>query len=918
MPIQRDNWAIQETKLIPPTKSGALVQRDRLLTRAVDGSRDRLVLFTAAAGYGKTSILVQLYEELRRQQHQICCWISLDEADNDHARFLSHLIEALRRTGIRFGSTIAILLGSGAMLPPDILRTSLLNELSGVDCDAYIFLDDYHLVTDPEVQETVSAILLSPLSRIHLLIASRTRAGLPITRLRALGQLTEMEGTDLSFSEPEAREFLGRSCRQSLDAQQVARLHEQTEGWATSLQLAAIALNGVDDVSQFLSGFSGETRTIGEFLGEEVLRRLPEPMQRFLMETSILRRFNVDLAKAVTGNEDARRLVDELEAKGLFIFSLDDKRNWYRYHHLFAHFLHRRLLDREPGRCALLHRQAAEWLSAHDFLIEAIDHAFMASDPEQAGRLLDEACVQLFASGQISTLQKHAARLPQEMLSHLPRLQLELSWEHVLAWRFSAAEQAMSSVRQILDRSAAGGEPTLSVEERAFLEGKLAHRKFMLALLTDRLDEAMTLARKWLVETPINDPLMHVSAETTLMQGMRERYVCEGTPVKAEALHRMLLQDAHAVYGTVYQDSVAGATLFMRGDLDDAQKTYAGARETALALQGEQAGLTAMPTALLAELYYERGELERARELLALHDSALWEFGFVDHPIARFVTLARLAFHDQRRREAEDLLQAGLQLADRHGMLRLHAHLTCERVRQLLTEGRRKDAECAVEDPRYRTWSGGKGVSEDATTTGELWTLAWARVCSERGEHARAVSVLKRWLGIARDGHCMRAVARISAVLARIYDRAGEAAAARRSLREALLIAGGFVRTYLDEGPPLAALLRDLHGSLSESDAELRQRIELILNACAGDTPDLATFSRGKPMPNAVANDELSPREREIVTLTAQGMATSDISRALGLTESTVKWYWQRIFSKLQVHRRFDAVKLARRQGWIA
>lgn len=917
MRTQRGQWAVQQTKLIPPTKNGVLVERGRLLARALDASRGRLLLITAAAGYGKTSVLAQVHGGLARLGRHVG-WVSLDEADNDHARFLSHLVEALGSsglgTGLRFGSAISTLLGSGAPLPASILRTSLLNELAATDPDLYLFLDDYHLIVDADVRETLAAMLLAPLPRIHLLIATRSRNELPVNRLLALGQMTEIDGAELAFSDLETGEFIGTSCSKHLDLVQLARLRAQTEGWAASLQLAAIALNGVEDISRFLDEFSGETRAVGEFLGEEVLRRQPEPLQRFLMETSILKRFNADFAQAVTGREDSRAVLDELESRNLFIFSLDDHRNWYRYHHLFADFLQRRLRDRRPGECESLHRRAADWLTANGFLTEAIDHAFVANDMEQAGSLLDAACVQLFAAGQVNTLHKQAARLPRELLLRLPRLQLELSWDYVLQWQFPAARAALAKVREILGSATA----TLSAAEKIFLNSKLAHRELMLDLLTDRLPEAHALARQWIATTPAEDPFMRASVGTTQMQADRERYVCEGTPMLAESLHRLFLE-CGAHYGTVFHDTVSAITLFMRGDLDAAETIYERARRTAIALQGEDSRLTAMPTALLAELCYERGDLARARDLLARHGRSTAEFGFADHPIARFVTGSRLAFADGRVDEAEEALEAGLHLADTHELPRLRAHLICEQVRQQIASGRMQQAAAVLEHPRYRGLLDALAPGDEPTTTQELLALAWSRIQIDRGEYAKALPPMRRWLAHTRERRCARASIRIGVVLARLHASSGDSSAARRILREALLLTphGGFVRSFVDEGPTVVALLQDLQASLPDTDSELAQRIREILLA-VDPVAQSAMAAGSLGLPGGDPTDKLSERELEIIKLTAQGMATSDLSAALGLTDATVKWYWQRIFSKLQVHRRFEAVKLARRRGWVS
>lgn len=917
MRTERGHWAVQQTKLIPPTKNGVLVERGRLLARALEASRGRLLLITAAAGYGKTSVLAQVHEGLARQQFHLG-WVSLDEADNDHARFLSHLVESLRNSGLdsglRFGSAISNLLGSGAPLPASILRTSLLNELAAIDQDLFVFLDDYHLIVDVEVRETLAAMLLAPLPRIHLLIATRSRNELPVTRLLALGQMTEIDSAELAFSDSETGEFIGTSCSKRLDEAQLTRLRAQTEGWAASLQLAAIALNGVEDITHFLDGFSGETRAVGEFLGEEVLRRQPENLQQFLMQTSILKRFNSGLAQAVTGREDSREVLDELESRNLFIFSLDDRRNWYRYHHLFADFLQRRLRDRHPSECESLHRRAAAWLTANGSLTEAIEHAFLAGDAEQAGQLLDAACVQLFAAGQLNTLHKQAARLPRDLLLRLPRLQLELTWDYELQWQFVAARNALGRVREILESSAA----TLSADEKGFLGSKLAHRELMLALLTDRLPEAHALARQWIARTPADDPFMRASVGTTQMQADRERYLCEGTPMLAESLHRMFLA-CGAHYGTVFHDTVSAVTLFMRGDLDAAEAIYERARRTAIALQGEDSRLAAMPTALLAELCYERGDLARARDLLARHSRSTVDFGFADHPIARFVTCSRLAFAGGRVDEAEEALEAGQHLAEMHELPRLRAHFVNERVRQLIAGTHGQQAAALLEHPRYQGCFDSLTPGDEPNTTQELLALAWSRICIDRGEYAKALPVLRRWLSHTRERHCARAVVRIGALLARLHVSSGDTGAARRVLREVLLLSprGGFVRSFVDEGPMLLALLRDLQASLPDTDSDLGQRIREILRAVdpvaqSGAAIGVASLASTDP------GDKLSERELEIIRLTAQGMATSDLSAALGLSDATVKWYWQRIFAKLQVHRRFEAVKLARRRGWMA
>lgn len=906
-------WSVLETKLIPPTASGAVIRRHRLVSKALFGVQARLVLVDAPAGYGKTSVLAQVHGALVEQERRVA-WLSLDSADNDHARFLSHFVESIRQSGVRFGGSTAALLGSGAPLPPSILRTSLLNEIVALDDELYVFLDDYHYIVDAEVRETIEAMLSAPLAHLHLIIASRGRNDLPVARLRTLGQLTDIEIAEMAFSETEAWEFFGKACKAPIDQQQVSRLCARTEGWAASLQLACIALSDVGDLAGFLDTFSGETRSVEDLLVEEVLQHQPVGLQNFLMETSILSRFNVGLANAVTSREDGRQTINEIEARNLFLFSLDDQRTWYRYHHLFADFLRRRLSDRDPQRLFELHRRAASWLSSNGCLPEAIDHAFMAGDTEHAGALLELASGQLFAHGQVGTLQAHAARLPQAVRRRLPRLQLELSWDQQLEWRFNEARTTLDQIKQSLNLHAELDIMDADAET-SFLLSKLAHREMMLRLLTDRLPEATVLCAQWTALTPSSDPFMRASLGTAMMVANREQYLCDGVPTEAAA-QRALFLEGGAIYGTVFHDSATGTTLFMRGDIDLAEQALERAQRCAIDLHGERSRLAAMPSAMLAELCYERGELVRARELLAQHSSFSVEFGWLDQAIARFVTVARLAFIENRVDDADAALEAGMTIARKHDMPRLRAHILAEQVRQLVARGGGGRAAALLGQSADRGSTTLPEPGPTPTVVDELLALSWARINIDRGEPATAIGVLKKWLAFTRDRRCFRSFVRIGSVLSHAFIRSGDANAARRTILDVLQTVPkmGFVRSFIDEGPVVVSILEELLADHAETSGETWRRLNQILLGRDSVTPQPTWLS----VSPTAESDHLSARELDIMRYSAQGMATADISKAMNLSKSTIKWYWNRIFSKLDVHRRFNAIKVAKQHGWLA
>lgn len=420
---------------------------------------------------------------------------------------------------------LSAVIGTGTTLPDDALHMLVLNELASLDRDLHLFLDDYHLITDPGIRGLVNTVLLAPLPRVHLLIAARTHNELPVHRLRALGAIHEVEADDLAFASHEVGEFVTRISSVALSAAQVSRLHAGTEGWAASLQLAGVALHGSRNVDRFLDQFSGEHRSIGDFLGEEVFRRQPPELQEFLTATALLRCFNASLANAMLGRDDGRAMIESIERRNLLMFSLDPERHWYRYHHLFSDFLRRRLRDHHPERIVGYHQRASDWLAAQHYMTDAIEHAFGAGNLERTGELLDRACGELFAAGQTATLMSMSSRLPRAVLDRLPRLQLERAWQNELSWRFDDARAELERIRVVLAERHQHAEPAVD-PDLVFLQAKLAHRELMLSLLSDDMPTTARRAQQWLQDAATRDPRpVHVRVDRLGGDGRQPRDV---------------------------------------------------------------------------------------------------------------------------------------------------------------------------------------------------------------------------------------------------------------------------------------------------------------------------------------------------------------------------------------------------------
>ncbi|MFP3566241.1 LuxR C-terminal-related transcriptional regulator [Paraburkholderia sp. SIMBA_030] len=914
-----------DTKLLPPKQKHQLLKRERLMRDVARHRACRLVLITAPAGYGKTSLLGQVLESLAVQRYPVS-WISIDRDDNDLMRFFAHLWRAISASvggPETFQSALAWQAVSAGYLPQTAaLKTELLNLLASLKQDLYLFFDDFHLIEHPDVLELVSAALLAPLERLHVIIAARHVPKLPIARLRALGELHEITTHDLAFSNDETTALIDAAGGIVVSPAQVEQLREKTEGWAASLQLATFAIQSTGDAGAFIKDFTGADRDVGDFLMEEVVKSLPDDMHEFLLATSLLDRFNPELADAVLLRDDSRSKIDCLESRNLFLFSLDRERVWYRYHHLFAELLRKRLPESRRAIVPEYHRRACVWLENHGFITDAIRHAFACGDPVRAGELLDAASTSLFATGQTSMLHSFAARLPATILNRLLRLQLELAWTNEIQWRFDEARDEIKNVRSQLARGEQhfdeNGAAPGSSDATLNLHAKLEHRNVMLMVFTDNLRGVESAGAAWHTRFGHRDHFMSASIATAITLSRREHYACDLTQAESDAIRRQLVAGG-AVYGNVFLDTVVGGTYFMRGELQAAEQSLRQARELANRIQGEKSSLSAMPSTQLAQILYEKNHLDDARELINECSELSPVFGIADSVIARQLTTTSLAIAGGDKDSAHAALDVATHIADRYGMLRLHAFVLAERVRLLIADRQVREAEIVASNPRYAEGLRDVSPAGYVDTAKEQFAIATARLECERGNLPQAIGLIRRWLGWTRDRRCLRSAIRLSILLSYLQYRAGEVSAARRSMVDALHWGsrGPFIRSFIDEGPVVEKIVGEVAATAPQPEASTLEYLRLLQYATGKDVPAVQ-IGVGATAHHIDSTSVLSDRERQILELTSKNFGNDEIATALGLAQSTVKWYWRRIFEKLGVHRRTAAVRLARQQGIIS
>jgi len=450
--------ALLATKLHIPRPRAGLVARPRLVERLDEGMARELVLVCTPAGFGKTTLLA---DWVRGGQRPVA-WLSLDEGDNDPVRFWRHVAAALDTVRPGVAEQVVPLLGSLQSASLDAVVATLVNKVAGMAEGVVLVVDDYHLIEAQSVHASLEYLLEHLPSSLRLVLASRADPPLPLARLRARGQLTELRAADLRFTPTEATAVLRAAVGPDVPEVALAALGERTGGWVAGLQLAALSLRGQLDIDAFVQTFSGSHRYVLDYLTEEVLERQPPQLRQFLLETSILDRVCGPLADAVTGRSDSQAILEQVERANLFLIPLDAVRGWWRHHHLFTDLLRARLQQEQPARMLELHLAAAAWYERHELVDEAMRHALAAGDTTRAARLIEQHFEALLGRNEDATLRRWLELLPADAVRSRPRLCLAQAFWALLGGRVEAVERLLDAAEQaVADADDGPYEPSI-------------------------------------------------------------------------------------------------------------------------------------------------------------------------------------------------------------------------------------------------------------------------------------------------------------------------------------------------------------------------------------------------------------------------------------------------------------------------
>ncbi|RIK29030.1 MAG: hypothetical protein DCC56_14300 [Anaerolineae bacterium] len=896
------------TKLFIPRPRKNLVSRPRLVERLNAGLDKKLTLITAPAGFGKTTLL----SEWIPQSPRCVTWLSLDASDNDPVKFLAYFVKSLQRLRADLGEGAFSLLQSPQALPITSILTTLINDIAAFSDAFCIVLDDYHVIESQAIHDGLIFLTEHQPDNMHLLITTRMDPPLALARLRARDQLSELRANDLRFTVDESTAFLNRAMGLSLSSEEVAALEARTEGWIAGLQIAALSMQGQEDISGFVAAFSGSHRHILGYLANEVIDKQPERILNFLLKTSILERLCGPLCDAVTGDTGGQAILEEMEHANLFIARLDDEGKWYRYHHLFAEVLQGRLRHAQRALIPELHRRASDWFEQAGLIDDAIHHALAAPDMERAAVLVERYSMLMMQQSKIFLFRSWLQQLPEGLVQTRPRLILAYGWSLVLTGHVNELEKWLTAPQT----SAVLGTPDLPAQ----VLGELILLRATLARFRRENDRAFELA--------------------------------------AEALNLLSEDNRGLQAGALYTMGVAH---LQKGDIDSASQVFLEAATLGEAKGGPYMALSALDT--LSDIQIRQGYLTQAlqscRQALDMAARRNWEtmpaigmtyihLGRVLYEQNDLEGAARALMNgvDRLRGSIEQFLlaQGYITLAQVY-LARGNANQAFATIRQ----GEEWFSQMLVTDTGAGTWLN-VGRLRMTIRVNDLGTaIKWAEDCQWLPEHTtlgqvQAITLVRLRLAQSWHGQQDRFLLESAAIIDRLVERAtagqwwGEliellilrsllyraqnnSAEMFRTLDQAIALAEpeSYIRVFVDEGQPMRLLLLDYRLNI---ERDVRDNAEVsLLRRLAYTDKLLAAFSPSAPVEEARNEnlaEPLSQRELAILRLIAAGRSNQEIADTLVIALSTVKSHINNLYGKLGTNRRTEAIAIAREQGWLS
>lgn len=875
------------TRLYQPPVRPDLVERPHLFSRLTAGLQCKLTLVTAPAGFGKTTLLSAWCSQHNPQIPH--AWLSLDDNDNDLLRFLAYFVAALQLISPALSQQLTPLLRALPPPPIEALLTITINLLMRVPQPFCLILDDYHAIKAQPIHDALSFLLEHLPPHMHLFIASRSEPPLPLIRLRAQGQLNELQASDLRFTLDEVATFLQQVMELDLSLSQIKELDAHTEGWVAGLQLAALSLQGQHNVQQFLATFNGSHRYIMEYLTGEVLQRQPAHIRDFLLYTSLLDRLNGPLCSAVTGQSDGATTLSYLEQANLFVIPLDEQRHWYRYHHLFAEVLRVQLQQTQPELVPRLHIRAANWYEEHALLSEAMHHIQEAHDEERAACVIEQHAETMMMIGESVLLLHWCRQLSEESLRNHPNILIYYAASLISIGQLNAAERYLQLARESIDQLKV--VPEISREAIQELKGLYFLCQTARAGYRGDVPETLEFAEKTRRFLPEKSSL-----RSLIPASLGAAYLYTGDFMRANQAFTDAMNQGfstHHMHSAIASMAGQGYMQQTEGHLHQAAETYRQVIQIGSS-QGDQVitGIS-MAYTFLSELYYEWNDLDvaeqHAREALQLGQH--WGYAPTlshSYTIQAYIQLAR-----GNKAEALAYMQHAAQIVHEHNLpqnaLIVEAYQAWLQQQAGETEAAARWANAVLE--RQQT---------DLSYPYDLEHTFLAQILFVQGDMLRLHDLLSRLLPAIETSGRQRLLLAVLVLKVHFLQAQGKQEQAITLLEHILTLAEpeGYIRTFLDWGTTLLPLLRHiLHRGTT---ATLRTYIHTLLDA-TGATETILT-----------PENILSEREIAVLHCVAAGKSNQEIAQEFVVALSTVKTHLNNLYSKLGVHSRTQAIARAK------
>jgi LuxR family maltose regulon positive regulatory protein len=868
------------TKLYHPSIPSQILRRQPLLDLLESGlaAEKRLILVCAPAGYGKTTLVCEWLQNISN-----ACWISLEKGDNDPRLFFSYLVASLQKTFPGLCNQAQKLLETPQLPVLQAVLSLLLNDLALINTQCVIVLDDYQAIHANVIHEGITFLLDHLPPNTHIVITTRSDPPLPLHRYRSRGQMVEIRADDLRFSDGEASSYMRDIVGVALAAAEITTLQRRTEGWVAGLQMAAISLRGRTDTAQFIRSLAGTNRYLLDYLIEEVFNNQPDAVQRFLMDTAILDRLCAPLCDALikAGEESSQEILQYLERSNLFIISLDDKRCWYRYHHLFQDLLTMRLKQSTPERMNALHRSAAEWYESNGWVSESVQHYIQGMDFNRAADLVEQHTLRLFAQGELDQLVGWIQKLPADLSARRPWLSIHQAWVLAFAGKNSEAESLIEVAKQGLEET----NPSPEVRNKLLAEIHAIHG--LLSITSGNIQGALTLTD--LLDEDI--PPDGLFARSVIHWSLGYAWRMQGQLDKAMTAFQKVLDIGRQINNIwTISTGVAdlGMVLRLSGRLQEAREVYREGLELMRQAGANGLGFMGRSEAFLANILYEQNQMDEAWQLIteSIAHNQLWDNP--NHVAYAYWTEARI-LHGKGDVTAENALKRAENIASQPSVVPpLRTGIETLRVRFWLGQGRLAEANHWMEAHPLP-----EETSQQNTESFELQVLAHARVLISQENLSAAWKLLERLETNAR------AEGRNNTLIETLMLKALAAprhATALEVLESALKlgIREGYRRVFLDEGDRLRPFLEDLRGRSA--------LVEPLIGAAEKKSK---------------AESPLTVREMDIMRGMAEGLSNKQIGQMLFISAGTVKAHSAAIYRKLDVANRTEAIARAKDTGLL-